>query len=106
MQGGDVRERSRGRGSGEEQRLTKVEIVSLMNGLAGTEVNERTADSRTALMWAAACTSDPRVAQALLGAGADGKAKSDKESTALGYLESNARLRGTDAYWTLNDARL
>ncbi|MBT6300129.1 MAG: hypothetical protein HOJ24_13355 [Rhodobacteraceae bacterium] len=41
----------------------------------------------------------------LLGAGADGKVKDKKGDTPWDLAQENERLKGTEDYWALNDAR-
>jgi hypothetical protein len=56
-------------------------------------------------MFAAGFTSNPEVIMALLNAGADAKAKDSGGNTVFDYAQDNIKLRGTDAYWKLNEAR-
>jgi len=48
----------------------------------------------------------PENVLALLEAGADGTAQTEDGLTPFDLAGNNAALRGTDAYWALNDARL
>ena len=41
----------------------------------------------------------------LLDAGSDGSIKDDDGKTAWDYAQANEKLKDTDAYWMLNDAR-
>ena len=72
---------------------------------AGADVNARDKDGRTPLMWAAGSNQNPEVIKILLDAGADGKAKSNEGKTAFDYAEENKYIKGTEAYWLLNDAQ-
>ena len=42
---------------------------------------------------------------AVLDAGADGGAKNDDNETPFDRAKKNEKLKGTDAYWALNDAQ-
>jgi uncharacterized protein len=59
----------------------------------------------TALSLAAAVNREPDVLHMLLDAGADGTARDKDGRTAFDWASENTALRGTDAYWRLNDAR-
>ena len=59
----------------------------------------------TPLMWAACHTRNPEVVSALLKAGADAKARDKGGKTAFDHAKDNPRLKGTEAYWDLNNAR-
>lgn len=56
-------------------------------------------------MVAAGWNQKPEVITTLLKAGADGKAKDSWGRTAFDHAQNNKKLKGTDAYWKLNDAR-
>ena len=43
--------------------------------------------------------------QVLLDAGADAKAKDEGGKTPWDYAQENKKLKGTKAYWALNDAQ-
>ena len=43
--------------------------------------------------------------QVLLDAGADAKAKDEEGKTPWDYAQENEKLKGTKAYWALNDAQ-
>jgi ankyrin repeat protein len=58
----------------------------------------------TALHLAAGLGTPDNVA-ALLEAGASGSAKDKSGKTAFDYAERNIALKGTAAYWALNDAQ-
>ena len=53
----------------------------------------------------AAFSGDAEVVTALLAAGADTAAQGPGRKLPIDYAEDNEKLRGTDAYWKLNDAR-
>ena len=65
-----------------------------------------TADNgNTDLYKKAAKTDNPIIITALLEAGADPKAKTEDGKTPWDYTKENEALKGTDAYWLLNDLR-
>ena len=79
-------------------------ITTLLN--AGAKLDDRDElFGRTALMWAAKYNENPDVITALLNAGADAKAKSIEGKTAFDYAQDNPKIKGTKAYWDLNNAR-
>ena len=72
---------------------------------AGADVNAR--DWRavwTALMWAAV-NGTAKTVKVLLDAGVDASVKSNDGKTAWDLAQDNEQLKGTDAYWKLNDLR-
>ncbi len=71
---------------------------------AGADVNASDAYGLTPLHWAAGAGS-AAVSTALLDAGADAKAKDLGGSTPWDFAKDNNKLKGTDVYWRLNDAR-
>ena len=71
---------------------------------AGADVNERDTDGETALMAAAFIGAAENV-KILLDAGADTSVKGTDGMTAWDYAENNEKLKGTDVYWILNEAR-
>jgi ankyrin repeat protein len=78
-------------------------ITTLLN--AGASVSERDTDGRTPLMYASRSNTNPEVITTLLKAGSDGKAKNNEGKTAFDLAQENPKLKGTAAYWALNDAR-
>ena len=69
---------------------------------AGADPNARTdGGGSSPLHWAA----NPEVVAVLLEAGADPKARDNKDKLPFDWAEKNELLKGTDAYWKLNDAR-
>ena len=70
----------------------------------GADVNTRDNDGWTPLMAAADYNPNPEVITMLLQAGANGKEKDRSGKTALDYANDNQKLKGTDAYWKLNEA--
>jgi ankyrin repeat protein len=65
--------------------------------------------ARNELGWTplhrAAVSGTPASVQALLAAGADGKAKNKEGKTPWDFAQENEKLKGTKAYWALNDAQ-
>ena len=80
------------------------EIIKLLLG-AGANVNAKDKNGKTPLMWAAEDNQNPEIIKILIDAGADGKARDNKGKTAFDYAEANKHIKGTEAYWLLNDAR-
>ena len=71
---------------------------------AGADVNPRAENGRTPLHWAASRGTPADVA-VLLDAGADVKIQDDYNATPFDRAKDNEKLKGSDAYWRLNDAR-
>ena len=72
---------------------------------AGAEINYRHRQSgATALMAAAMSNANPQVLLLLLENGANAKISDRSKKTALDYAKENEALKGTDAFWKLNDA--
>ena len=65
----------------------------------------RTKAGSTPLHLAVANNENPAVVLALLDAGAAPKAKTTDGKTAFDLIQQNEKLKGTDAYWRLNDLR-
>ena len=72
---------------------------------AGASINDRNNYGDTPLMYAAQYNSNPEVITALLKAGADATIKNRWNKTAFDYAKKNEDLKGTSAYWELNNAR-
>ncbi len=68
------------------------------------DVEARDKDGYTPLHIAAAVGTPANIA-ALLEAGASGSAKDKSGKTAFDYAERNIALKGTAAYWSLNNAQ-
>ena len=62
-------------------------------------------DGDTPLHWAALANANPSVIAALIEAGADPGARDDAGKTPFDYAKDNEALKGTEAYWLLNDGR-
>ena len=72
---------------------------------AGADIEARDRWGRTPLHWAALFSKNPAVITALLDAGADPKARNATGKTPWDHAKDNEALKGSDAYWRLNDAR-
>lgn len=71
----------------------------------GADVRVRDMFGQTPLHLAARYNSNPEVLMALLELGADPKARTIKGSTPWDLIQENKDLKGTKAYWQLNDLR-
>jgi ankyrin repeat protein len=71
---------------------------------AGADIEARNKEGWTPLHIAAAVGTPDNIT-ALLKAGASGSVKAKDGKTAFDYAEDNGRVKGTDAYWALNDAQ-
>ena len=72
--------------------------------ISKADVTARDKAGLTSLMLAARYGTAENV-KVLLGAGADGSVKDSKGKTAWDLAQDNEKLKGTDAYWMLNDDR-
>lgn len=72
---------------------------------AGANVNARDKDGQTPLHRAAWWSKTPAIVTALLDAGADPAARDNADKIPWAYIKANSPLKGTDAYWRLNEAR-
>ena len=72
---------------------------------AGADPGARNEVDFTALHVAAERNENPSVITALIEGGADPGARDEWGKTPFDYAEDNEALRGTDAYWRLNDGR-
>ena len=84
--------------------LSKTPAVADALLKAGANVNARDKDGATPLHFVAA-TNKTAVVGALLKAGADAGARDRSGKTPFDFAEENSALKGTDAYWRLNEAR-
>ena len=73
--------------------------------MAAADPAARGEDGETPLHWAVG-NENPAVVQALLDAGADPAAPNAAGETPWDLAQENERLRGTEAYRRLNDARV
>lgn len=80
------------------------ELVVLILVAFGSDVNHRNYLGSTPLHIAAR-VARPETIRILLDAGADGAARNEDGETPWDLAQSNEDLKGTDAYWRLNDAR-
>jgi ankyrin repeat protein len=73
---------------------------------AGANVNTKDGFlGLTPLMHAVEENKNPEIIITLLKAGADAKMKDSDGKTAFDYAKKNENLKGTKAYWALNDAQ-
>ncbi len=72
---------------------------------AGSDPNARDEDGDTPLHFAALGNLNPAVIDALLDAGANPKARNIDGKTPWDYAKKNDALKGTKAYWRLNEGR-
>ena len=72
---------------------------------AGADINARDEYGWTPLMLAARFDKNPEVITVLLNTGAEANLKSDEGKTAFDYAEENEHIKGSPAYWELNDRR-
>ena len=70
----------------------------------GADVEARGKDGWTPLHFAAGLGTPEKIA-ALLEAGASGSIKDKKGNTPFDYAQDNDKVKGTIAYWALNDAQ-
>ena len=71
---------------------------------AGADLEVRDRSGYTPLHWAARSGGGEAVA-ALIAADADPNARDNAGKLPVDYARDNEKLKGTDAYWKLNDAR-
>ena len=71
---------------------------------ADADVMARGQGGATPLHWDAS-SDTPATIQPLLDAGADAKAKNKRGKTPWDLAQENEKLKGTKAYWALNDAQ-
>ena len=70
---------------------------------AQADINARTGSGTTPLMIAARFNSNPAVIEALIKAKANVNVRDMSGKTAFDYAEDNPEIKGTPAYWKLND---
>jgi len=81
---------------------TPVNIAALLS--AGADVEARGKNGMTPLHIAAMLGTPDNIV-ALLEAGASGSVKAVNGKTPFGYAQDNDKVKGTAAYWALNDAQ-
>lgn len=72
---------------------------------AGAKVNARDEKGWTPLHCAVIFFDETGVVEFLLSAGANGKARDKGGKTPFDWAKNHATLKGTDAYWLLNEAQ-
>ena len=73
---------------------------------AGADLTARDKNGRTSLHWAVMFPPTPAVITALVAAGADPTARDENGELPWDLAQSNAAiLKGTDAWWRLNEGR-
>ena len=72
---------------------------------AGADSGARGEDGMTPLHYAAMLNANPSVIKALIEAGADPAARDENGFTPFDYAKDNDALKGTEAYWLLNEGR-
>ena len=82
---------------------TPAEVRAALD--AGADLEARTELGFTPLMLAASFNENHEVLQVLLDAGADATAKNGEKETAWDLIQDNEALKGSKAYWRLNDLR-
>ena len=85
--------------------LTTTPAVITALVTAGADPRARGEDGLTPLHLAAARTATPAVITALVNAGADPTARTKDGNLPWDLAQDNAALKGTDAWWRLNDGR-
>ena len=70
---------------------------------AGADIEAQDEEGYTPLHAAAILNKTPTVVPALLDAGANPKAETNEGKTAFDLIQEDEKLKGTDAYWRLND---
>jgi len=85
-------------------RAVNVQVV-LACITAGADVNARNERGYTPLYRTARYIHNPAVITALMKAGANGAAANDHGKTPFDLAKENDAIKGSDAYWALNDAR-
>ena len=78
-------------------------IAALLD--AGADLKARDKVGWTPLHWAAVSNESPAIIAALLDAGADPKARDMVGKTPWDYAKTQKWLKGSDAYWRLNEAQ-
>ena len=105
--GADVNARGQERATPLHYAAFRNPNASIIDALlqSGSDPNARMEYGETPLHAAAALNGNPAVLVALLDGGADPIARDDDDQTPWDYARENESLKGTTAYWCLNDVR-